>query len=375
LKVGGIVAIAAGSALLFGFASISSAQAPPQVSPGTVTPSSGTWKFAVSGDSRNCGDVVMPGIEAAVQESGASFYWHLGDFRKMSEVDEDIAEQPQYAKRPLSIPAYRAMAWNDFVVNQLDPFGSFPVYLSRGNHELGGPNPDGRYIAQFTPWIDRPNIRTQRLRDDADDAAPHIYYHWIQSGVDFISFDNGTSNFDDKQVKWFEKVLSSDASNSEVFTIVAGMHEALPESISKGHSMNQTEPGTESGRRVYLDLLKAQNEAHKNVYVLASHSHYFMDGIFKTPYWRANGGVLPGWIVGTAGAVRYALPPEARDANAAKTNVYGFLLASVDASGKIRFDFQELTEKDVPPAVRARYTPKFIHWCFAENSQKPGADH
>ena len=35
------------------------------------------------------------------------------------------------------------------------------------------------------------------------------------------------------------------------------------------------------GRQVYLDLLKIQNEGHKTVYVLASHSHYFMDGIIQ----------------------------------------------------------------------------------------------
>jgi hypothetical protein len=40
-----------------------------------------TWKFAVSGDSRNCGDIVMPAIAAGVLKSGAEFYWHLGDFR------------------------------------------------------------------------------------------------------------------------------------------------------------------------------------------------------------------------------------------------------------------------------------------------------
>ena len=64
------------------------------------------------------------------------------------------------------------------------------------------------------------------------------------------------------------------------------MHEALPESISAGHSMNESPTGTESGRRVYADLLRAQNEAHKHVYVLASHSHYYMDGIFNTDYWK-----------------------------------------------------------------------------------------
>ena len=108
---------------------------------------------------------------------------------------------------------------------------------------------------------------------------------------------------------WFERVLAKDLANPEIKTIVAGMHKALPESISAGHSMNESPTGTESGRRVYADLLRARDEAHKHVYVLASHSHYFMDGIFNTDYWKQHGGVLPGWIVGTGGAVRYPLPP------------------------------------------------------------------
>jgi hypothetical protein len=46
-------------------------------------PDKGEWRFAVSGDSRNCGDVVMPGIAAGVLKEGPAFYWHLGDFRKI----------------------------------------------------------------------------------------------------------------------------------------------------------------------------------------------------------------------------------------------------------------------------------------------------
>jgi hypothetical protein len=142
----------------------------------------------------------------------------------------------------------------------------------------------------------------------------------------------------------------------------------LPESISENHSMNQSDVGTASGRRVYVDLLKTQHQAHKRVYVLASHSHYFMDGVFNTDYWRANGGVLPGWIIGTAGAVRYALPKDSVNARAAETNVYGFLLATVQPSGEIQFSFKRLQESDVPSATVERYKSEFVHWCFAENS-------
>jgi Calcineurin-like phosphoesterase len=330
--------------------------------------SAGSWKFAASGDSRNCGDVVMPAISVAVKKVGATFFWHLGDYRKMSGIDEDIEHQPEHLTKPLTMSEYRALAWNDFILSQLVPFGSFPVYLARGNHEMVPPNPDGEYLATFAPWIDRPNLRAQRLRDNPADLKPHIYYHWTEGGVDFISLDNGPSEFGPDQVAWLEQTLAADSADPAVRTIVAAMHEALPESISKGHSMNQSPLGTESGRRVYADLLKVENQSHKRVYVLASHSHYFMEGIFNTPYWREHGGILPGWIVGTGGAQRYALPPEASAAKAAETNVYGFLLGTVSPSGEIRFDFVRLREKDVPAAVNARYTQPFINWCFAENS-------
>ena len=334
--------------------------------------SAAPWKFALSGDSRNCGDVVMPAVASAVKKSGAVFFWHLGDFRKVSDFDEDIQHQPEQLAKPLTLSEYRAMAWQDFIVSQLAVFGSFPVYLARGNHELIPPYTDPDYIATFAPWIDRPNLRLERLKDDPADLNPHIYYHWREAGVDFLTLDNGPFDFGLDQIAWFEKTLAKDRVDPTIVTIVVGMHEALPESISKEHSMNQTELGAESGRRVYADLLQMQNQAHKRVYVLASHSHYFMDGIFNTPYWREHGGVLPGWIVGTAGAQRYNLPPEASAAKAAKTDVYGFLLATVGPSGEIRFDFQQLNEHDVPAAVNGRYTPQFVHWCFAQNSQSLG---
>lgn len=327
------------------------------------------WKFAVSGDSRNCGDVVMPGIAAGVRESGADFYWHLGDFRAIYAFDEDIQHQPEHLVKPLAIADYENVAWKDFIENQLMPFGTLPVYLGIGNHETVPPKNREQYLIQFADWLERPTIRAQRLSDNGADFNLRTYYHWMMNGVDFITLDNATPDqFDANQLLWLERVLASDTANPGIHTIVAGMHEALPESISENHSMNQSAQGTESGRRVYKDLLRIQNDGHKRVYVLASHSHYFMADIFNTVYWRRNGGVLPGWIAGTAGAQRYALPSETTEATAAQTDVYGFLLGTVKADGEINFAFQRLTESDIPKAVSDRYTQPFVHWCFAENS-------
>ncbi|HKV05179.1 MAG TPA: metallophosphoesterase [Candidatus Acidoferrales bacterium] len=330
----------------------------------------GVWKFAASGDSRNCGDVVMPAIAASVRRSGARFYWHLGDFRRIAGVDEDIQHQPDHLAKPLTMPEYEDLAWKDFLKSQIKPFGRLPVYLARGNHELVPPKTTAEYLARFSRRLNMRPLRLQRLRDDPADRKPKPYYHWVAGGVDFITLDNGVGDqFDADQLAWFEKTLRSDSADTRIHAIVAGMHEALPESISKDHSMSQSEGGTASGLRAYEDLLRIQNENHKRVYVLGSHSHYFMDGIFNTAYWHDHGGVLPGWIVGTAGAVRYALPADANSANAAETNIYGFLTGAVHSDGEIQFDFQRLNESDVPVAVKKRYTPEFVHWCFAENSQ------
>lgn len=336
-----------------------------QSAPPAATP----WNFAVSGDSRNCGDVIMPGIASAVTKDNAAFYWHLGDFRKLSDFDEDLQHQPRYQSSPLSISAYEAIAWDDFLQSQIATFGTLPVFLGIGNHELVWPHTREMFLIQFADWLDAPVLRDQRLADDKNDRKLKTFFHWMQGGIDFINLDNATDDaFDQAQLLWFERTLKLDAANPSVLTVVVGMHEALPDSISANHAMDESESGLTSGRRVYRDLLKLQNDSHKHVYVLASHSHYYMEGIFNTDYWRASGGVLPGWIIGTAGAVRYALPPPQTEAQAAETNVYGYLRATVKPGGEIDFTFRKLNESDIPAPVVEKYKQDFVHWCFEKNS-------
>jgi hypothetical protein len=334
-------------------------------------PANGTWHFVASGDSRNCGDVVMPGIAETAKKNQAAFFWHLGDIRLTSGFDEDITNQPEHIAKPLSISAYESIDWQDFIESQIEPFGPIPFLVGIGNHEVVSPFKTREdFILQFADWLNTPMLRAQRLQDDPRDHRVKTYYHWVERGVAFYFLDSASDEqFDEAQMRWFERNLAKDSANPAITTIVAGMHKALPESISAGHSMNESPTGTESGRRAYTDLLHAQNDAHKHVYVLASHSHYYMDGIFNTEYWKQNGGVLPGWIIGTAGAVRYALPPNSSDAHGALINVYGSLLATVQPSGEINFEFEKVAESDVPEAVTSRYGKDFVHWCFAENSR------
>jgi len=345
------------------------AQQPADPAGGKAASSDATFAFAVSGDSRNCGDVVMPAIAADALKHHPAFYWHLGDLRATYTFDEDMLHEPEHIAHPMTISYYLSDEWGDFVENQIRPFGAVPFYVGIGNHETIPPKTRDQFTMEFVDWLDTPILRQQRLKDDSRDYHVRTYYHWIEGKVDFINLDNATfDQFDSAQMSWFEGVLNRDEADPTLRTVVVGMHRALPESISRGHSMNESAQGTESGRRVYADLQKAQDEAHKRVYVLASHSHFYMDGIYNTDYWRTHGGVLPGWIAGTAGAVRYALPESSNQAKDARTKVYGYLLGTVDPSGEIRFDFHEIKLSDVPSTVVDRFKPDFVDWCFEKNT-------
>ena len=332
-----------------------------------------TWQFAVSGDSRNCGDVVMPAIASEARKHDIAFYWHLGDLRVIRGPDQDfIAEHTREEGKPTDLVEYENQAWDDFIENQIQPWGDVPFFLGIGNHEVVPPKTRAEFLLKFREYLDRPELRAQRLKDDPGALSPRTYYHWMRGGIDFIYLDNASlEQFNATQMKWFADLIDRDRQDPSVHTLVVGMHKALPDSISVTHSMNESSVGIESGRQVYAMLLSMEKKAHKLVYVLASHSHYFMDGTFNTPYWNSHGGVLPGWIIGTAGAERIPLPSAADRARAAKTNTYGYLLATVNPqgapAGTIQFEFEELTEAQVPQNIIDRFTRVLVHECFAGN--------
>ncbi len=325
-----------------------------------------SWRFGVAGDSRNCGDVVMPAIASGVKANNGAFYWHLGDFRALYKVDEDMEHG---SKIPFTVSNYLATAWPDFIRNQVGAFSPTPVFLAIGNHEMVLRN-RGDFVGQFGDWLMRPEIVQQRLSDNPDDHAVKPYYHWIQGGVDFISMDNASNDmFDNPQVAWVRRVLDRDAADARVKSVVLGMHAALPHSLGCDHSMNEWAQGEFSGDLVYRALLDFREKTKKNVYVLASHSHFLLRNVYDSAYWRTHGGVLPGIIIGTAGAVRYRLPDTAEGfpPERARTDVYGYLIGNVDENGAVTFDFHPIERAAVPSDVESRYGADFVSWCFKEN--------
>ena len=306
----------------------------------------------------------MSAIAQGAISDHAAFYWHLGDFRAIYDFDQDYK---QAAGSGVTIDKYEREAWDDFIQNQLSYFGSMPVFLAMGNHETIAPKTRDRFIQQFGDWLATPLLRTQRLQDDANDHLVKTYYHWIQGGVDFITMDNATADqFDDNQLGWFEKVLSNAASNAAVRSVVVGMHEALPDSLSAGHSMNDSAQGTVSGRRAYHDLVEFEKTG-KHVYVLASHSHFYLEDVYNTACRKDQKmEVLPGWIVGTAGAT-WLRPPKNPGSGKVLHDVYGYLVGTVFPDGQIQFSFRPVSTADVPAQVKTKYGD-LVDRCFSGNA-------
>ena len=335
------------------------------------TPATPVWKFVVSGDSRNCGDIVMPAIADAVLKSGASFYWHLGDFRAIYDFDEDMVPPAslQLDTPHLTIVSYLTKAWPDFIERQLRPFGQLEVFLGIGNHENIFPQTHEMYLKQFSSYVDSPRLRAQREKDRDMAGGPRTYFHWVMNAkIDFINLDNATKNtFDPAQMAWIRARLAADEKSDSITTIVVGMHEALPGSQGASHSMCESPEGIASGREVYQRLWRLQ-QSGKKAYVLASHSHFVMDDVYRSAYWKDE--VLPGWIVGTAGAVRYRLPPRITVHTIARTDVYGFLLATVMSDGSIQWDFKEISLDDLRAANAGKVADSLVRWCYYENKDQ-----
>lgn len=326
-----------------------------------------TWSFAVSGDSRNCGDFVMPAIAARVKAEHDAFYWHLGDFRWSSQPDQDLLSMTPGGS--MSKAEYQKIEWDDFLKRQIAAFSSTPVFLGRGNHETVPNMTLAGYISKFSSFLNSPEIAAQRAKDGANAAPIGPWYHWVKDGVDFITLDNATrEEFSDAQIHWLRAVLDHDlAPHSGIRTIVAGMHEALPHSTGAEHAMDDWDRGIRTGEEVYKWFYDAQ-AAGKHVYLFASHSHYYSPNIYNTAFWNQHAkGVVPGIIIGSAGAHRYALPSTA-DKNA-KTMIYGFVQGTVKPDGTIDFVLRELSEKELVDAKWPEAPLEAIHECYIHNGE------
>jgi hypothetical protein len=360
-----------------------------------------TWYFAVSGDSRDCGDLIMPKIAQAIadnrQSAPVEFYWHLGDLRAIYRIDCDIAKdgtkeigkdfvnsgvffqcssgrpsdnetKPSAEQTKALKDKYLSQAWPDFIKSQITPFEKLglPFYLGIGNHELIKPKTRDQFRDQFKKWLTNPAIQDQRASDRThgiDSKDGDTYFHFIWKGVDIIYLDNAgiyddqgsnqDPGFSEVQLKWLDLVLKRDEADPQVKAIIVGMHAALPESVAKDHAMDRNCASFCSGKRAYNRLGVTQSRG-KKIYILASHSHYFEEYVYDTPEHNYHG--LRGWIIGTAGAEQYR--PEIR---------YGYLLVGVSSDGTVRASFERVYRDSLPNEG----AQALVNYCFDQNKRLP----
>jgi len=341
------------------------------------------WYFAVSGDSRDCGDVIIPKIAASIErarsQTPAEFYWHLGDLRALYREDCDMLLRrdptakcpPDAGKGTEAYPfgLYLEDAWDDFIKNQITPFGRMTYVLGIGNHELIN-RPRDYFKLKFARWLDEGLISSQ-LKSDAKLGIPSTpggtFYHFVRKGVDFIYLDNADADasFGDAQLAWLEKVLAADARDHGVKAVVVGMHAALPFSCGFRHAMDRSVKGVNTGIRAYNMLLQSKERDGKHVYVIASHSHFFAEDIYNTP--GHKGHVIPGWIVGTGGAEQYRV----RETDRIR---YGYMLVGVRGDGRVSTEFKEVKRED-PPRANDATGEALADFCFNRNMQPMPDDH
>ena len=238
-----------------------------------------------------------------------------------------------------------------------------------GNHETIPPATRDAWLIQFADWLEIPRIRAQRLKDNPQDHKLHAYYHWVKAQRRLYYARQRQRRISSMPLSSTGFARSSSAMKhpriSEPSWSECTRH--CPAASDTRTAWAIGPQGDKSGREVYQQLWHAQDSAHKRVYILASHSHFFMEDVYQTADWKNK--VLPGWIVGTAGAVRYRIPPEAGPAQKAQTDVYGYMIGTVAADGSVSFEFQKLSLEDLLAVDHGTYPEALVRWCYSENKQ------
>lgn len=121
-----------------------------------------TWSFAVAGDSRNCGDIIMPAIAADAMQHNVAFYWHLGDLRAIGAPDQDFVAERRNQGTTTNLAEYEKDAWSDFIANQVKP--------ARHNAKEAKTNVYGYLLATVNPSGEAPgkiDLHFQELQENS----------------------------------------------------------------------------------------------------------------------------------------------------------------------------------------------------------------
>ena len=131
--------------------------------------------------------------------------------------------------------------------------------------------------------------------------------------------------------------------------------------------MSESPRGDKSGREAYEALWHAHDAAHKHVYVLASHSHYYMDNIFETADWKDK--VLPAGSSAQPALNAISYRPKLRPRNTPRPMFMATSIATVAPDGAASFQFQRLSLDDLHAINGSRIPEPLVRWCYENNHQ------
>jgi len=129
-------------------------------------PAGGTWRFVVSGDSRNCGDVVMPGLRERRRKIRPVLL-AFGRICGPSTLSTKTSNTAEYRETAIDC-GLRKHCVADFIDSQIAPFGSIPFFVALGITRRFRPEDSRRLSSAVCRLADTPCVARATLGTTED---------------------------------------------------------------------------------------------------------------------------------------------------------------------------------------------------------------
>src|SRR5262249_47793403 len=136
-------------------------------------------------------------------------------YKRYPDLRWDCLKRPEEKLPADQMNVYLSGAWDDFLAEQIKPFGSLPVFLGIGNHELAGNWMRDDFRRKFQRWFTSAPIHLQRVQEGRREQSPFFStegatdYDFVLNGINFIYLDNADlQGFSPAQLDWLRKVVT-----------------------------------------------------------------------------------------------------------------------------------------------------------------------
>ena len=328
----------------------------------------------MSGDSRNCGDIVMPAIASGVLASRSEFYWHLGDFRAIYAFDEDMVP-------PALIGTAAQTADHHHLRDHcLARFHRSPVRALWHTSHPAEPRESRDHPARHARTIPAYNLPTGWIHLRCAHSACRTIRRIINcartiTGSIAISIssrmDNaGPDKFDAAQLTWFHSVVDRAEKSPAIQTLVVGMHAALPGQLGRRPQHEQLGAG-QRDRPPGLRRVVARADRRAQESLPPGQPLSLLYGRCVSTPLPGKARCCPDGSWAPPGAVRYRLPAgiAARaEGHDRRLRLYGRHRRRGWLGRRLPSNRYGLEDLLARPAS-GKYPPSLVRWCVDQNKQ------